>query len=95
MFLSTTLQILHYWVKDFFGQTTVVAHQNALKQVQLHVTRDTLGKPENLKVTLQVYHWSNLTVQNQKIWNIRMVSTLIIIQGRIQNFCTSDISKFN
>lgn len=53
-----------------------MAHQDLLKNVNLHVTRDSLGVAEDLSVALEIYHWSNLTVQLKKSWPFLMVSSV-------------------
>lgn len=73
------LQILHHWVKEFFAPLTIVAHIDNQTNIRLYILRDTLGDVEELKIKMQCYKWSSLTVQQEQIINVNMVATIFFI----------------
>ena len=69
-------KILQYWAKEFFAPIHVVAHLDAMNDVNVYVVSDVIGETRPIVATMKVYSWSNLIPAVQRSWTIDKVRTI-------------------
>lgn len=66
-------KLLHYWAKEFFAPTHVVAHVDPLNKLNVFIIKDTIGRAPMLNLLLRIYNWSSLKPVLQRNFVISMV----------------------
>lgn len=77
-------KLLHYWAKDFFAPTHVVANVDALNKLSIFIIKDAVGTASSFNLYLRIYNWSSLTPVLQR----NFVLSMVITSGMLYNITT-------